>query len=140
MGSDLAPVDAVSLLGRGDHLVHHRADVVHIEAGAVERAVGHVGGQNLSDAAHAARANRVLGFHDESACTHAEDHPVAPSIEGQRSARDLGLGGGCPGREEPRAFLPEHRVAGHIIGGDDDDAVAASRTDPVFGGGHGQGR
>ena len=137
LSCDLAPVDAKAFLGLSDHALHHLADMVYVEAGAVVGTVGDLAGQDLADAAHATLANGVLCFQDDRRGAHADDRTVAAFVKGQGCPIQALLGSGCPCGQQARAD-PFHQVfAGHVVSGDDDHPAAAPGANPVFGDGHG---
>ena len=78
------------------------------------------------------RAARGALDHDRRRA-HAEDHPVAPAVERHGGFLDVLVGGGGARREEARTHPAEEVVGGDVVGGDDHDALAAARPDPVLG-------
>ena len=78
-GHVLAP--GAARLGLGDDGFHHAADVVDVEAGAVEGAVGGDRAEHLADRPDAALARRAGALDHDRRRAHAEDHPVAAAVE-----------------------------------------------------------
>ncbi len=137
VGGHIPAVEGKAFFGLAHQAIHHLADVVDVEAGAVKGAVGDLAGQHLADAAHAAFLERVLRFDDQRRRAHADDRAVTALIKGQSGFVEAFLGGCCSGGEHARSD-PLHQVfAGHIVAGDDDDAAAASGANPVLGDGDG---
>ena len=119
------------------HAAHLRGDVVGIEAGAMECAVGNAGGQQAGDGGSAARPGILFALEYQSHRSHSEDHTVATGIEGQGAIFHLVGGGGRPGREEAGPDPGQHLVVGDIVGPHHHHALRPTGTDPVFGDGHG---
>ena len=70
----------------GDHLVGERLDfpldVLGVEPGAVEGAVGDVGAEQIGDGGHAACHDIGAAFQHQAHRAHAEDHAVPTTIKG----------------------------------------------------------
>ena len=131
-GGDLGAAHPVGL-GLADHLLHHAADVIDVEAGAVERAVGRDGTEHLADRLDATLAGGLSRFDHDRRGTHAEDHSVAPLVERQCRRGDVVVGGGGARGQEPGTQPAEQLVARHVVGGDDDHSAAPTLLDPVLG-------
>ena len=134
---DLVAVDAPPALGRRDEVLHHLTDVVRIESGAVEGAVGGDRAEDLGDGLDAASLSRRCGLDHDRRGPHAEDHAVASEVE-----RDGGFGhdviGGRRARgEESRPHPLEQPIAGHVVARHDHDPLATAGADPVLGQRHG---
>ena len=127
-------------LGSGDHVLHHVADVVDVEAGAVEGAVGDGRAEHLADRRDPAFARRVGALDDQRRGAHPEQHSVATLIEGQGGLLDDLVSRGCAGGQEPGADPRQQLVRGRVVGRDDDRPPAASHADPVLGDRDGLGR
>ncbi len=140
VAGDLAAAHAPAAFGVGDETFHHTADVVDIEAAAVERAVGGRPGEQLADRCHPARAGDVGAFDDDRRGTHADQHAVTAPVEWQRSVFDDIVGGGGAARQEAGTDPFHQRLVAGVVAGDDDDPVAASEPDPVLGDRHRLGR
>ena len=126
-------LDARARFSRRDEPFHHLADVLDIEAGAVEGAVRRDRAQHLADRPQAAFAHRVGALHHDGGGAHAEQHAVAPPIERQRRLLDHVVGGRGAGGQEAGADPLDQVVAGDVVGGDDDHPPAAPGADPVLG-------
>ena len=116
---DGSPVNAETALGGGNQPIHHLRNMIDIEAGAVESAVGGLAGQQLDDTTHTALANGVFALDHQGACAHAEQGAVAALVEGQGGGGNLVVGGGGTGRQESSPDPLHELVASHLIAGDD---------------------
>ncbi len=99
----------------------------------MEGAVRDLDPEQLDDAAHASFPDRVLGLEHQPAGAHPHYQAVAATVEGKGGLRDLGFGRRRTRGEEAGAYPLEQVVAGHVIGGDDDHAPAASAANPIAG-------
>ena len=136
---DGGAVDTKAALGGGDQPIHHLRDMIDIEAGAVEGAVGGLAGQHLDDPAHTALADGVLALDHQGAGAHAEQRAVAALVEGQGGGSNLIVGGGGAGGQEASPDPLHELIARDLIAGDDQDAAAATAPDPVLGHANGLG-
>ncbi len=140
MRRDGPAIQAETRLGLADHALHHLADVIDIQAGAVEGAVGDLGGQHLADRAHAALQGRIVSLDHQRRRAHADDRAVTARVKRQRGPVQAILGRRRAGGEHARADPLHHRFAGRVVAGDDDHPPAAPAANPVFGYGHGMRR
>ena len=92
----------------------------------MEGAVGRDRAEHLADRVEPAGSGGGPVLDDDGGGAHADDHAVAAAIEGQRGLFDDLVGGGGAGGQEPGADPREHGVAGDVVGGDDDDPLAAA--------------
>ena len=132
-------VEAKAPFGGGDQVVHYQADVVHVQARAVEGAVVDFAAEEFYNTTHAALPHGVFAFHDEAASAHAHDGSVATFVEGEGGFFEAVFGGGRADGEETRADPFHHVVAGDVIRANDNDAAAASGANPILGDGNALG-
>ncbi len=133
LGRDVVARHTAPRLRLGDDPFHHRGDVVDVEAGAVEGAVGRDRPEHLADGVDAAVARGRGRLDHQRRGAHAEDHPVASLVERQRRLlHDLVGGRGTRG-QEPGADPPEQVIRGGVVGRDDHDTTAPAGPDPVLG-------
>ena len=133
---DGVTVDAARL-GGAHQALHHLADVVDVEPGAVERAVRGGRCEHLRDRLEAALPRDTVGLDHDRGRAHADHHAVPTPVErGRHLGHDV-LGRGRAGGEEAGADPLEQDVAGDVVGGDDDHAPAPPGADPVLGQRHG---
>ncbi len=126
-------VEPVPAFGRGHQALHDRGDVVGVQPGAVEGAVGRRAAQQPAGAAHAA-GRKPAGILDHQADRpHAGDHAVAPAIEGQGGAFQLRLGGHRTGGQQPADQPRRQGGVGDVVGADHQHPPAAAAADPVLG-------
>ncbi len=126
-------MQAEAPLRRRDQALHHRGDVVNVQARAVIGAVARLAAQHFDDSAHPALAHRVFALDHQRAGAHAEDRAVTAAVERERRFVDAVVGGGCARRQKARAD-PFHQVfAGHVVRADHDHAAAAPGANPVLG-------
>ncbi len=137
---DGVAVETEAALGGRNQVVHHHADVLHVQPRAVEGAVVRLAAQQFDDAAHAALAHGVLALDDQATGTHAHDRAVAAAVEGQSGLGDLILGRGRAHGQEARADPLHQMLAGHIVAADHNHAAATAAADPILGDGDGLGR
>ena len=131
-GSDLGAVDTPPRLGGADQPRHDPTDVLAVQTGAVERAVGDLAGEHLGDRPYAALPGGPGLLHDERGRAHPEQHAVPTAVERQCRILDHLVGGSGPGRQEAGADPAEEGLAGDVVGGHDDHAVASAGPDPVL--------
>ena len=130
--SDLMTANAASF--RFAHqILHHLADVMHVETGAVKRAIGGHRAQNFADGLDAPFAGGLRAFHHQASGAHADDHAVAAAVEGKGGFFDHFVGGRCSTRQEAGAHPSEQIVGSDVVGCDHDHAAATPRMDPVLG-------
>ena len=113
--------------------LHDRRDVVDVELGAVEGAVGGDRSQHLADRLDAPLPRRLGRLDHDGGRAHPEQHPVAAVVEGERGLLDDLVGGCRAGGEEAGPDPVEQRVGRDVVGRDDDDPTAAAGADPVLG-------
>ena len=116
-----------------DELLHHLADVRDVEARAVEGAVRGHRAQHLADRLDAALARGIGRFDDDRRRAHPDDHPVPATVERDRGLLDHVVGRGGTAGQEAAADPRQQRVAGDVVGRDDDDPARAAGADPVLG-------
>ena len=123
---------AVFLLDLRDKLFHHTRDVIDVETGAMKCAVCRHGSEQFRDRLQPASARGGLAFYNDGGRSHSGDHAVSPAVErGRRIFRVL-VRSGSAGRQEAGAD-PFHQVLRRdVVGGHDDDALAAALANPVF--------
>ena len=133
---DLRAVDPAGL-GGADQLLHDLTYVVHVQAGAVESAVGSDRCEHLADRLQAALDRSVGSFDDEGRCTHPDDHSVPALVErgGDLASHVLNRRG--TGSQEAGADPGQQNVAAHVVRRHDDHPAAAARANPVLGHRHG---
>ena len=132
VAGDLAAADTTRL-GLFDHGLHHGADVLDVETGAVERRIGGDRSEHFADRLQPALASGLGRLDHEGRCAHAEDHPVAPTVERRRGVFDVFVGR-CGATGEEAAGEPGHqRVSSGVVGGHDDYAAATPGANPVLG-------
>ena len=105
----------------------------------MEGAVGEFAAQHFAQAAHAALAQRIFRLHHQAASAHAQQHAVAPAIEGQGRLFQHIFGGGRAGGQEAGAHPFQQVVRGDVVGADDEHAAATAGPDPVLGHAHRHG-
>ncbi len=127
------PVDAPAILGPAHEVFHHRTDVGDVEPGAVEGTVGRCGRQDLTDRAQSSLAGSVGAFDDRGSCPHADDHAVAAAVERERRFLHDVVDRSGAGGQESGTDPGQQGVAGDVVGGHDDHAVAAAQSNPVLG-------
>src|SRR3989337_4060090 len=81
IGCDVRPLNAKAQFSLFYDPLHHLADMVYIQAGTVESAVGGDSGKDFRDAAHAAFAYGIFGFDDQCGSTHTHQHAVAAAVK-----------------------------------------------------------
>ena len=108
-------------------------DVVDVEPGAVEGAVGGDRAEHLADRLQAALPRGLGGLDDERRRAHPDDHAVPAPVERRRRVLDHVVGRGGAGGQEAGGDPGQQRVAGDVVGGDHDDPAAAAGPDPVLG-------
>ncbi len=136
LGGERVAGDAAGALAGRHEPLHDLADVLDVQARAVEGAVRGDRAQHLADRRDPTLARGVRALHDERGGAHAEEHAVAAHVERQRGVLHRLVRRGRPRREEPGADPREHLVGGRVVGGDHDDPPAAARADPVLGDRH----
>ncbi|OPZ52609.1 MAG: hypothetical protein BWY91_02247 [bacterium ADurb.BinA028] len=141
---DRVPVDAPTL-GLGDNGLHDAADVVDVQPGAVEGAVGDDRAKHLGDRLDATLASGLGRLDDQGRRTRADDHAVPTPVERRGRILDQLVGGGGAGGEEAGAHPRHELLASGVVSGDDDDPTGPPGADPVLGdrdglGGAGTGR
>ncbi len=136
---DGVAVQAKTTFGRGDQIIHDLADVVYVQARAVEGAVVGFAAEQFHHAAHTPFAHGVFAFDDEGAGAHAHNGAVAALVKGERRFFQAVFDGGCTHAQEAGPYPFHHVVAGHVVRADDDHAAAATGANPIFGNGHGLG-
>ncbi len=105
---------------------------LHVEAGAVERAVGRNRAQHLANGLKSALPCRVGALDDQTRRAHAYDQAVPAAVKGSGGFFHHFVGGGRAAGEESRA-KPFNRVVGSdIVCRDDHHPAAATGIDPVF--------
>ena len=129
---DLAPAHAAGLR-KAHQLLHHRADVVHVQPAPVEGAVRDDGREHLADRRDAALARSVGRLNDEGGRAHPDKHAVAAPVERQRGFPDGGVGRRCSGGQEARPDPREQVVRRRVIGRDHQHAAGPPGADPVLG-------
>ena len=103
------------------------------------RAVGGDRAEHLGDRSQAALACRVRALDQHSRRAHPQDEAVTAPIEGQGGVFEHLVGSRCAAREKARTDPLQEVVAGHVVGGHDDDTPATPAQDPVLGERHGLG-
>ena len=129
---DGVPVDAPTL-GLGDDGLHDATDVVDVQPGAVEGAVGDDGSEDLGDRLDAALTSGRGRLQDQRRRPGPDDHAVPAPVERRGRVLDPLVGGCRAGGEEAGADPRHHLIAGGVVGRDDDDPAAATGPDPVLG-------
>ena len=133
VGRDLLSRNATVGFGLRHQVLHHLADVLNIEASAVEGAVRRDRAQHFADGLDSAFA-RGLGALDDKACgAHAHDQAVPATVKGSGGFFHYFVSGGRAAGQEARAKPFDGMIGGDVVGRDHDHATAASGTDPVFG-------
>ena len=128
---DVLPAHAARL-GLLHELLHHPADVLHVEPGPVERGVRGHRPEHLADRREPALAGGLGALHHEAGGAHADDHAVTALVERQRRVLDHLVGRRRAGRQEAGADPAQHRVRGRVVGGHDQHPAAAPGADPVL--------
>ena len=140
LGRHAVAVDAEAPFRRGYQALHDAGNVGHIQACAVEGAIGDFGRQQFYDAPHAPLMHGVFALQNQGAGAHAQEGAVAAAVKGQGGFFHLVVGRGRACGQEACADPTHEIVAGHIVGADDDDPTAAPVANPVLGQGDGLGR
>ncbi len=125
-------INAAVRFGLRDQLLHDLADVLHIEASAMECAVGRHRAQHFADGLDSALTRGLGTLDDKCRRAHAHDQAVPPAIEGSGGLFDYFVGGGRSAGQEAGAKPADQVIGGDIVGRDDDHAAAASGADPVL--------
>ena len=125
-------IEPPPLLGLRQQPLHLRGDVVHIETGSMEGAVGRDPCQHLCDGADAPLLGGLGHLYDDGRGPHPDDHPMAPAVERQCRLFHVSVGGGRARGEEAGADPAEEVVRCRIVGGHDDHTAATPGPDPVF--------
>ena len=132
VGCDLTAIETVARLCVSYEGLHDLGDVMNVQAAAVERTIGHNGAKHLTNGLHASFSDRACGFENHGAGTHADNQPVTTPVEGNGGVLYVLIGGGGAAGQKARADPLDQIVAGGVVGGDHDDAAAATSTNPVF--------
>ncbi len=133
MGRNLLAGNAMKRFGLGHQVFHHLADVLHIEARAVEGAVRGNCAEYFADGLNSPFPRGFGTFDDQAGGAHADDQAVAAAVKGSGGFFYYFVGGRGPAGKETGAEPFDGVVGGDVVGRDDDHAAAAAGTDPVFG-------
>ena len=123
------PLRASALATR---LLHHLADVLDIQACAMEGAVGGDCAQHFADGPNAALARGFRALDHQGRGAHAHDHAVTPAIERNGCFFHDVVGGGGSAGQEAGAEPTDQMVGSDVVGRDDDHAAAPPGADPVL--------
>jgi hypothetical protein len=113
---DVGAAQAMRTLHLGEQSFHHLPDVLHVEAGAVEGAVGSDTAQHLADGADTTLARGVGVLEHEGGSAHTDEHAVTAAVEGDGGVLDHVVGGGGPGGQEACAEPTHELVGGDVVG------------------------
>ena len=120
-------------LGPGKQVLHDPADVLDVEPGAVESAVGSDRGEDFANRLQPAFCGGIGGLHDEGRRPHAKDHPVPTQVERRGGLLHEVVCGGSPGGQESRRQPGQQRIGAGVVGGHHDHPATAADPDPIFG-------
>ena len=131
--SDLMTANAAASFRFAHQILHHLADVLDIETGAVKRAIRGHRAQHFADGLDTAFAGRLRALHHQASGAHADDHAVAAAVEGNGGLFDHVVGGRCSTGQKTGAHPSDQIVGSDVVGCDHDHAAATPRMDPVLG-------
>src|SRR3954451_24800608 len=95
--------DSVSRLRFAHYLFHQLPDVLHVQAGSVESAIGSHRSQDLADGTKSTVAGSVAAFNNKSCSAHTNDEPRTAAIKGDGGLFSAFVGSSRSTGEEPGA-------------------------------------
>ncbi len=129
---DVVPTEAAAL-ALFHELLHHAADVLHVEPCPMERRVRGRRPDHIADRGEAALAGGGGALHHQAGGAHADEHAVTALVERQRRILDHLIGRSRTGRQEAGADPAHQRVRSGVVGGHDQHPATAPGADPVLG-------
>ncbi len=102
--------------GLGDHVFHDLGNVLDIEAGAVEGAVGGDRTEHLADGLDSAFADGLCALDHQPCRAHANNQAVTPTVKRNGGVFHCFIGGGCSNGQKASAEPFHEVVGGNVVG------------------------